>query len=156
MRNNKNPLRRGMVNLIRSFDAVAQRRTGKTLMVEWAIATFVRLFIATPYALANTSAFNTANAFSALNDIVTYLLLPVGIAWASWQIVYIAVVCGIIGIDPLNLLGGSLDQDTVWAEVRNRFRNFGYGIAWVAGIWILFEFVLFLVANLANVISSNF
>lgn len=159
MRNPREALTKGIAGVIRSFDMAARMRTSKLLMVEGILIVFVMLFASTPYALASggtTSAFNTGTAFQALNDIVTYLLLPVGIAWASWQLVYIAVVCGLIGIDPLNLLGGSLDQDTVWAEVRNRFRNFGYGIAWVAGIWILFEFVLFLVANLANVINTNF
>lgn len=146
----------GLAGAVRSADSVIRAQTRKVIMAEAALAVLMAVFLMPPYALADTSSFNTGTAFSALNDIVTYLLLPVGIAWASWQMVYIAVVCGLIGIDPLNLLGGNLDQDRVWGEVRNRFRNFAYGIAWVAGIWILFEFVLFLVANLANVISDNF
>lgn len=152
----KSGLARGIAGAVRQADALIRARTRTVLMVEAMVAALTMVFLATPYALADTSAFEVDNAFQALNDIVTYLLLPVGIAWASWQLVYIAVVCGLIGIDPLNLLGGNLDQDHVWGEVRNRFRNFAYGIAWVAGIWILFEFVLFLVANLSNVISDNF
>jgi len=114
---------------------------------------FMMFFVVTPYAYASDFSFD--KVFTQLNNIMTYLLLPVGIAWASWQIVYIAVVCGVIGIDPLNLLGGNMDQDHVWQEVRGRFRNFGYGIAWVAGIWLLFELVLFLVSSLTGIIAEN-
>lgn len=107
----------------------------------------------------NGSAFNAENAMTLprrIQNFIRYLFLPIGIAWASWQIIYIALVCGVIGIDPLNLLGGNLDQDRIWLEVRNRFRNFAKGLAWVAGVWMMFEAVLFLVSNLVGVIEQNF
>lgn len=107
----------------------------------------------------NGSAFSAENAMTLpqrIQNFIRYLFLPIGIAWASWQIIYIALVCGVIGIDPLNLLGGNLDQDRIWLEVRNRFRNFAKGLAWVAGVWMMFEAVLFLVSNLVGVIEQNF
>lgn len=145
---------RALSGAVRSFDAMAKRQTKRVLMAESLLSLVVMAFVATPQAQAAT--FSTEQVFNNLNSIITNLLLPVGIAWASWQIVYIAVVCGLIGIDPLNLIGGNLDQDHIWAEIRNRFRNFGYGIAWVAGIWLLFEFVISLVSKLTVIISNNF
>lgn len=153
MNQRKNKLRNGAVNAIRWFDALVRAKTGKVLVTESLGVTVMTLFVMPPCAYAADFSFD--KVFARLNDVMTYLLLPVGIAWASWQIVYIAVVCGVIGIDPLNLLGGDLDQDRVWQEVRGRFRNFGYGIAWVAGIWLLFELVLFLVSQLTGVIATN-
>lgn len=152
----KDALSTELAGIIRSANNIVKARTGKVLMFEAMVAVLMMVFVMPPYALASTDAFNVENAFQGLNDIVTYLLVPVGIAMASARLVYIAVMCGLIGIDPLNLIGGNLDQDHVWSEVRGSFRNFAYGIAWVAGIWILFEFVMFIVANLANVISENF
>lgn len=142
------------VEAIRWADAMVRTQTKRVLVVESILAIFVLAFVATPMALAVD--FDIGKMYDSLNKIATNFLLPVGIAWASWQIVYVAVVCGIIGIDPLNLVGGDLDQDHVWAEVRNRFRNFAYGIAWVAGIWLLFEFVLFVVTKFANIIGKAF
>ena len=161
MQNPKKILTNGIVKVVRSCDAVIRRRTDTVLAIETVVVLFMVLFVITPLAHADDgeslkSAFDTSSAFGALQTLVTTLFLPLGIAWASWQIVYIAVVCGLIGIDPLNLIGGNVDQDHVWAEVRKRFRNFGYGIAWVAGIWLLFEFVLFVVTKFANIIGNAF
>lgn len=135
-----------------------------TLIIEATLYLLLAMTILTPDAwasggggskLSNSGLTNTSTAMGNINKIVSGLLLPIGIAWASWQIIYIALVCGVIGIDPLNLLGGSLDQDVIWAEVRKRFKNFAFGIAWVAGIWIVFELVLFLVSNLVGVLKDN-
>lgn len=131
-----------------------------TLIIEATLYALLAMTILIPDAwagsnLSKTGLTNTSTAMSNINGIVSGLLLPIGIAWASWQIIYIALVCGVIGIDPLNLLGGSLDQDVIWAEVRKRFKNFAFGIAWVAGIWLVFEMVLFLVSNLVGVLQTN-
>ena len=102
----------------------------------------------------NSDMLNARTAIERVNLVVTGLLLPVGIVWASWQIVYIALVCGLLGIDPLDLITKD-DEDKPWEAIKKRFSNFAIGLALVGGIWLIFELVLFVVANFVGALETN-
>lgn len=102
----------------------------------------------------NSDMLNARTAIGRVNLVVTGLLLPVGIVWASWQIVYLALVCGLLGIDPLDLITKD-DEDRPWEAVKKRFSNFAIGLALVGGIWLIFEVVLFLVSNFVGTLETN-
>lgn len=108
-------------------------------------------------AAPDTDALNVSSFMQRLDGIVTHFLMPVAVAWASWQLVYVALVCGLIGIDPLHVVNkkGDLTNVDVWQEVRNRFKNFAYGLAWIAGVWLIFEASVFLVSNLVGILEAR-
>lgn len=107
--------------------------------------------------LQNPDALNVSNFMQRLDGIVTNFLMPVAVAWASWQLVYVALVCGLMGMDPLHVVNkqGDLTNVDVWHEVRNRFKNFAYGLAWIAGVWLIFEGCVFLVSNLVGILEAR-
>ena len=108
-------------------------------------------------AAPDTEALNVSSFMQRLDGIVTHFLMPVAVAWASWQLVYVALVCGLMGIDPLHVVNknGDLTNVDVWQEVRNRFKNFAYGLAWIAGVWLIFEASVFLVSNLVGILEAR-
>ena len=87
-----------------------------------------------------------------LQFLTTYVLLPVGILIAGSRIIYVAIFCGIMGVDPLNL-----DPEAVkdpWGRIRAGFKYFAIGLAWVGGIWVVMQIIITVVSLLAGSLSA--
>ena len=100
-----------------------------------------------------------------LTNIVNKLLLPIGVLVAAWKIIYIVLVVGLLGIDPLEMMEsgedntkniGDLSSYNIMRMVQSQLKGFAYGLLWVGGVWILFQIIVSVVAMFANAVSSNF
>ena len=100
-----------------------------------------------------------------LTNIVNKLLLPIGVLVAAWKIIYIVLVIGLLGIDPLEMMEsgedntkniGDLSSYNIMRMVQSQLKGFAYGLLWVGGVWILFQIIVSVVAMFANAVSDNF
>ena len=100
-----------------------------------------------------------------LTNIVNKLLLPIGVLIAAWKIIYIVLVIGLLGIDPLEMMEagedntkniGDLSSYNIMRMVQSQLKGFAYGLLWVGGVWILFQIIVSVVAMFANAVSANF
>lgn len=100
-----------------------------------------------------------------LTNIVNKLLLPIGVLVAAWKIIYIVLVVGLLGIDPLEMMEagddntkniGDLSSYNIMRMVQSQLKGFAYGLLWVGGVWILFQIIVSVVAMFANAVSDNF
>lgn len=100
-----------------------------------------------------------------LTNIVNKLLLPIGVLIAAWKIIYIVLVVGLLGIDPLEMMEagedntkniGDLSSYNIMRMVQSQLKGFVYGLLWVGGVWILFQIIVSVVAMFANAVSDNF
>lgn len=100
-----------------------------------------------------------------LTNIVNKLLLPIGVLVAAWKIIYIVLVVGLLGIDPLEMMEsgedntkniGDLSSYNIMRMVQSQLKGFAYGLLWVGGVWILFQIIVSVVAMFANAVSANF
>lgn len=100
-----------------------------------------------------------------LTNIVNKLLLPIGVLVAAWKIIYIVLVVGLLGIDPLEMIEagddntkniGDFSSYNIMRMVQSQLKGFAYGLLWVGGIWILFQIIVSVVAMFANAVSTNF
>ena len=100
-----------------------------------------------------------------LTNIVNKLLLPIGVLIAAWKIIYIVLVVGLLGIDPLEMMEsgedntkniGDLSSYNIMRMVQSQLKGFAYGLLWVGGVWILFQIIVSVVAMFANAVSDNF
>lgn len=125
------------------------------------VACLVASFILVPdLALAQSQQKDVgfSSIIESLRTLVTVVLLPVGILIAGWRIAYLAVFCAMGGIDPLGLLnggdGGEVKTSDAVAEIKSHLAGFVKGLAWVGGIWIIFQFALFIAQTLASSLAS--
>ena len=102
---------------------------------------------------------------TSLTNIVNKLLLPIGVLVAAWKIIYIVLVVGLLGIDPLEMMEagedntkniGDLSSYNIMRMVQSQLKGFAYGLLWVGGVWILFQIIVSAVAMFANAVSDNF
>lgn len=93
---------------------------------------------------------------SSLQTLVNTIALPFAIVIAGWKIVYLAIFPGMMGADPLNMMpeGYSLQWPHVWTRIKLQLSGFARGMAWIGGIWILFNFVIAVVAMMANALDG--
>ena len=100
-----------------------------------------------------------------LTNIVNKLLLPIGVLVAAWKIIYIVLVVGLLGIDPLEMMEsgedntkniGDLSSYNIMRMVQSQLKGFAYGLLWVGSVWILFQIIVSVVAMFANAVSDNF
>ena len=100
-----------------------------------------------------------------LTNIVNKLLLPIGVLVAAWKIIYIVLVVGLLGIDPLEMMEsgedntkniGDLSSYNIMRMDQSQLKGFAYGLLWVGGVWILFQIIVSVVAMFANAVSDNF
>lgn len=100
-----------------------------------------------------------------LTNIVNKLLLPIGVLVAAWKIIYIVLVVGLLGIDPLEMMESGEDNTknisdlssyNIMRMVQSQLKGFAYGLLWVGGVWILFQIIVSVVAMFANAVSDNF
>ena len=87
--------------------------------------------------------------------------LPLGIVVSAWKIIYLVVFCGIGGFDPLGMLdsdkNGMSDtsDENIWRQVKVHFLGFIYGVAWVVGIWVIFQFALGVASLFVQTLNSS-
>lgn len=106
--------------------------------------------------------FQFATLVTGIQNVVNTVLIPLAILWAGWQIIYLAIFCGLIGADPLDMIpeghrghgGDDMSWPRVWQEIKLRLSGFARGLAWVAGIWVIFNAVLMIVSFLATQIDA--
>ena len=99
--------------------------------------------------------FSISNIMGTLSFLVSFIFLPLGILIAGSKIIYIAIFCGVFGTDPL----GWADPHAIeapWSAVKDNLKGFLYGLFWVAGIWVVFQVILNVVALLANSLDVLF
>ena len=147
-----------MVKLKRMF-----RENGKaTLLAVAAIALTAAIM---PTMAMADDAVGVGMMIESLTNIVNKLLLPIGVLIAAWKIIYIVLVVGLLGIDPLEMMEagedntkniGDLSSYNIMRMVQSQLKGFAYGLLWVGGVWILFQIIVSVVAMFANAVSANF
>ena len=147
-----------MVKLKRMF-----RENGKaTLLAVAAIALTAAIM---PTMAMADDAVGFGMVIESLTNIVNKLLLPIGVLIAAWKIIYIVLVVGLLGIDPLEMMEagedntkniGDLSSYNIMRMVQSQLKGFAYGLLWVGGVWILFQIIVSVVAMFANAVSANF
>lgn len=147
-----------MVKLKRIF-----RENGKaTLLTVAAIALTAAIM---PTMAMADDAVGFGMMIESLTNIVNKLLLPIGVLVAAWKIIYIVLVVGLLGIDPLEMMEagedntkniGDLSSYNIMRMVQSQLKGFAYGLLWVGGVWILFQIIVSVVAMFANAVSDNF
>lgn len=147
-----------MVKLKRIF-----RENGKAMLLAIAAIAFTAAIMPT-MAMAD-DAVGFGAMIESLTNIVNKLLLPIGVLVAAWKIIYIVLVVGLLGIDPLEMMEagedntkniGDLSSYNIMRMVQSQLKGFAYGLLWVGGVWILFQIIVSVVAMFANAVSANF
>lgn len=147
-----------MVKLKRIF-----RENGKAMLLAIAAIAFTAAIMPT-MAMAD-DAVGFGAMIESLTNIVNKLLLPIGVLIAAWKIIYIVLVVGLLGIDPLEMMEsgedntkniGDLSSYNIMRMVQSQLKGFAYGLLWVGGVWILFQIIVSVVAMFANAVSDNF
>ena len=105
-------------------------------------------------AYAAGNAVNFTSIISSLKQLVSVVLLPIGIVIVGWRIAYLGICCAMAGIDPLNIMGkegkGVTTSEAV-AEIKKHLGDFIHGVLWVGGIWIVFQLAL----TVAQIFASS-
>ena len=147
-----------MVKLKRIF-----RENGKAMLLA-IVAISLTAAIMPTMAMAD-DAVGFGAMIESLTNIVNKLLLPIGVLVAAWKIIYIVLVVGLLGIDPLEMMEagedntkniGDLSSYNIMRMVQSQLKGFAYGLLWVGGVWILFQIIVSVVAMFANAVSDNF
>ena len=147
-----------MVKLKRIF-----RENGKAMLL--AIAAIALTATIMPTMAMADDAVGFGAMIESLTNIVNKLLLPIGVLIAAWKIIYIVLVVGLLGIDPLDMMEsgedstkniGDLSSYNIMRMVQSQLKGFAYGLLWVGGVWILFQIIVSVVAMFANAVSANF
>lgn len=147
-----------MVKLKRIF-----RENGKAMLL--AIAAIALTATIMPTMAMADDAVGFGAMIESLTNIVNKLLLPIGVLIAAWKIIYIVLVVGLLGIDPLEMMEsgedntkniGDLSSYNIMRMVQSQLKGFAYGLLWVGGVWILFQIIVSVVAMFANAVSANF
>lgn len=147
-----------MVKLKRIF-----RENGKATLL--AIAAIALTAAIMPTMAMADDAVGFGAMIESLTNIVNKLLLPIGVLVAAWKIIYIVLVVGLLGIDPLEMMEsgedntkniGDLSSYNIMRMVQSQLKGFAYGLLWVGGVWILFQIIVSVVAMFANAVSDNF
>lgn len=139
------------------------RESGKATLLAVAIIALTAAIMPT-MAIAD-DAVGFGAMIESLTNIVNKLLLPIGVLVAAWKIIYIVLVVGLLGIDPLEMMEagedntkniGDLSSYNIMRMVQSQLKGFAYGLLWVGGVWILFQIIVSVVAMFANAVSDNF
>lgn len=139
------------------------RENGKATLVAVAVIALTAAIMPT-MAMAD-DAVGFGAMIESLTNIVNKLLLPIGVLIAAWKIIYIVLVVGLLGIDPLEMMEsgedntkniGDLSSYNIMRMVQSQLKGFAYGLLWVGGVWILFQIIVSVVAMFANAVSANF
>ena len=147
-----------MVKLKRIF-----RENGKAMLL--AVAAIALTAAVMPTMAMADDAVGFGMMIESLTNIVNKLLLPIGVLVAAWKIIYIVLVVGLLGIDPLEMMEagddntkniGDLSSYNIMRMVQSQLKGFAYGLLWVGGVWILFQIIVSVVAMFANAVSDNF
>lgn len=96
--------------------------------------------------------------------LVTWLFLPLGVIIAASKLIYIAIVCGLLGMDPLNIVqdadtgltGTGISHAQVSAALKTHLYGFAKGLAWVAGLFVIFRVALGVAGMLADSVEGAF
>lgn len=112
-------------------------------------------------AFADDSPFNFGNIIGELQRIVTVLLLPMAIVFSAWKVLYLAIVVGMFGFDPLNYCpgnkgGDSIDYQTVQEQLKISLVGFFKGLMWIGGIFIIFQLVVVAASAISGVFAEAF
>ena len=139
------------------------RESGKATLLAVAIIALTAAIMPT-MAIAD-DAVGFGAMIESLTNIVNKLLLPIGVLVAALKIIYIVLVVGLLGIDPLEMMEagedntkniGDLSSYNIMRMVQSQLKGFAYGLLWVGGVWILFQIIVSVVAMFANAVSDNF
>ena len=147
-----------MIKLKRIF-----RENGKAMLL--AVAAIALTVAIMPTMAMADDAVGFGAMIESLTNIVNKLLLPIGVLVAAWKIIYIVLVVGLLGMDPLEMMEsgedntkniGDLSSYNIMRMVQSQLKGFAYGLLWVGGVWILFQIIVSVVAMFANAVSDNF
>lgn len=139
------------------------RENGKAMLL--AVAAIALTAAIMPTMAMADDAVGFGMMIESLTNIVNKLLLPIGVLIAAWKIIYIVLVVGLLGIDPLDMMEagedntkniGDLSSYNIMRMVQSQLKGFAYGLLWVGGVWILFQIIVSVVAMFANAVSANF
>lgn len=121
----------------------------------------VRIMFPTSALAAEEGGVDFSSIIDSLNFLVTAVFLPLGILVSAWRIIYLVVFCGIGGIDPFDIMDldknekSDVTASQVWTQVKVQFVSFAKGLAWVVGIWIIFQFALGVASIFVSTLESS-
>lgn len=138
------------------------RKVPLAIVIGSVIATCLTVMFVPDSAFAASGALPAfQNGVKALQAITTALLLPIAVVIVAWKMVYIAVFGGILGMDPMNMItdtdkDGQIGLADVKVSLIAHAGGFVKGLAWVGGVFVVFQVVLGLAATFAGVFADNF
>lgn len=126
-----------------------------------AISLIVFIILFTPESAMAATTIQFSKFINELETIVTSLLLPIAIVLCAWKLIYIAIVGGVMGMDPMNIISdqnndGQLSFSEIKIALMQHVGGFIKGLCWVGGIFIVFRLVLGLADTLAGAFVQNF
>lgn len=119
-----------------------------------AVMAVTLLFPEAAYASGSGSGAGTNYILGFLLDKIRFAVnrvgIPLAILVSGWKIAYLAVVCGIMGIDPLSMMpDGSTNWQYVFTRIKLHLTGFVKGLAWISSIALIFNTILFIVQRIA-------
>lgn len=104
------------------------------------------------------SDFSFTNVLDYIQQLVTFVFLPVAIVLCAGKIIYAAIAGYIMGNDFLDKGQSWYGKDLVSNVdecVKNSLKGFAYGLAWVAGVWVIFTLVIQLTSMLVGTLANS-
>lgn len=125
------------------------------------VLVLVVILLCPDLSFAATQKLAFATIIGQLQKLVTLLLLPLAILINAWRIIYIAVVAGLMGMDPLNMVSdtdndGEISSGEVVGAIKGHLMGFFHGLVWIGGLFIVFQVALTLAAMLATSVAEVF
>lgn len=133
-------------------------KRGRFFAVMTAIFLIIAITLSPSIAFAAESdgIFNFSGIIDQLKWVVTFILLPVAIVFVAWKVLYLALVVGLFGVDPLGYAGGNLGYDMLVPKIKNALMGTLYGLCWVGGVFIIFQLVLIVASAITGVFAESF
>lgn len=152
----------------RKKEAMEQKQTNKHLIpakhylfaIIGCVLSCLYILLVPNIALAAEGPFDFSFILEALQNVVSWFLLPLAIVWVAWKFVYLAVFVGFIGFDPLHLVPGSNDDAVSYGQITGELKKQALytikGLCWIGGIFIIFRIVVIVASSLAGVFGEAF
>ena len=132
--------------------------TKTLLLVAVFLFAFGALFLGGFAYADDLSDFSLTNVLDYVQRLVTFVFLPIAIVLCAGKIIYAAVAGYIMGNDILNVSQKWYGEDVVSNAsecVKKSLKGFAYGLAWVAGVWVLMTLIIQITSMLVGTIAAS-
>ena len=134
--------------------------TKTLLLVAVFLFAFGALFLGGFAYADDLSDFSLTNVLDYIQRLVTFVFLPIAIVLCAGKIIYAAVAGYIMGNDVLGVWNkwygdGEYSPDKAPLAVKKSLKGFAYGLAWVAGVWVLMTLIIQITSMLVGTIAAS-